>query len=262
MRMWRKTSGNFNPVIWAFSIVILLIFGSVSYRIVTSCEGSSFELLQQLKVNLGGCSKQEVANTTVHSVSSTTTPDPSTGGVVVDFSAGNNAPPPRYLAAAAPYLKKSGVSIEAVNPPESRVVFVNNLGLYEGKAIRPTTSQNFLTQIDTSNVPATFKLVFSEPLESVSFTRPNLYADTRSGVTHPSWSAHALDTNGQEVASVSEGLTRSFDAKEPATYTLRAPGFEGIAAVRFHSDPQLNGKPFAAFSTLLIERLTIARQRK
>ncbi len=46
---------HFNPVVWAFALVLLLVFGAVSWRIVTSCEKSSFEALQQLKISLGGC---------------------------------------------------------------------------------------------------------------------------------------------------------------------------------------------------------------
>ena len=41
------------------------------------------------------------------------------------------------------------------------------------------------------------------------------------------------------------------------TYTLTAPGFEGISAVEFQSDPTLNGKPFAAFSAILIEQIEL-----
>jgi hypothetical protein len=41
---------------------------------------------------------------------------------------------------------------------------------------------------------------------------------------------------------------------------LRAPYSEQIAALRFDSDPQLNGKPFAAFSAIMIERLAIVRE--
>jgi hypothetical protein len=44
------------------------------------------------------------------------------------------------------------------------------------------------------------------------------------------------------------------------TYTLRTPNFDRIAAVRFDSDPRLNGVPFAAFSTLLIERIVLLRR--
>src|SRR5262249_38547222 len=144
----------------------------------------------------------------------------------------------------------------------SSLVFVNNLGLYEGRAVFPTLSQNFLTQTDTDNVPASFTLFFSQPMESVSFTRPRLYAETTSGVTHPAWGAGALDANDQELSSCSEGLVRSFDAKEAATCTLRAPAFDGIVAVRFDSDPRLDGRPFAGFGTLLIERLAMIPRRE
>jgi hypothetical protein len=43
------------PVIWATAIVIVLVFGAVSYRVVRSCEESSFELVNTLRVRLGGC---------------------------------------------------------------------------------------------------------------------------------------------------------------------------------------------------------------
>jgi hypothetical protein len=46
------------------------------------------------------------------------------------------------------------------------------------------------------------------------------------------------------------------DTVPARTVTLESVTFQGIAAVRFESDPRLNGKPFAGFSTLLIERLT------
>lgn len=59
------------------------------------------------------------------------------------------------------------------------------------------------------------------------------------------------------LSSQSEGLTRAFDDVSAGVYTLRAPGFTGIKQVRFESNPQLNGKPFAAFDALLIERLEL-----
>lgn len=50
-----RTKGQFNPVPWALAIVIVLVFGGVTYRVVTVCEPSTFELLKQLRVTLGGC---------------------------------------------------------------------------------------------------------------------------------------------------------------------------------------------------------------
>jgi hypothetical protein len=86
-----------------------------------------------------------------------------------------------------------------------------------------------------------------------------LYPETESGITHPAWSAHALDASGNELSSQSDGLLRcDYRHEVPArTYTLHAPAFAPIVALRFDSDPNLNGRPFAAFSTLLIERITL-----
>ena len=57
------TPHRFNPVMWAFALVVVLIFGAVAYRVVVACEPSSFELLKQLKVALGGCSPPSVGKT-------------------------------------------------------------------------------------------------------------------------------------------------------------------------------------------------------
>ena len=116
--------------------------------------------------------------------------------------------------------------------------------------------------MNTGNVPASFTLKFAEPSRSVSFTRPALYPATNSGITHPAWSAHALDADGVELSSQSEGLTRSFSDVPAARYVLRSPGFAPIAALRFDSDPRLNGIPFAGFSAILIERLTLDYESK
>jgi hypothetical protein len=43
---------------------------------------------------------------------------------------------------------------------------------------------------------------------------------------------------------------------------LRSPAFAPIAALRFDSDPRLNGVPFAGFSAILIERLTLVHEPK
>ncbi|HEX4629340.1 MAG TPA: TIR domain-containing protein [Chthoniobacterales bacterium] len=167
--------------------------------------------------------------------------------------------PPTYQVAASPYLHEFGIGIRDLQPADSKVVLVNNLGLYGGQGVHPTTSQNLLTQLETGNVPASFTLRFDRPASSVSFVRPRLYPETESGITHPAWSAHALDANGNELSSQSEGLLRcDYRHEVPArTYTLHAPAFAPIVALRFDSDPNLNGRPFAAFSALLIERITL-----
>jgi hypothetical protein len=167
--------------------------------------------------------------------------------------------PPTYQVAASPYLHAFGVGIRDLRPADSKIVLVNNLGLYGGEGVHPTTSQNLLTQVETGNVPASFTLRFDRPASSVSFVRPRLYPETESGITHPAWSGHALDADGNELSSQSEGLLRcDYRHEVPArTYTLHAPAFAPIVALRFDSDPNLDGRPFAAFSALLIERITL-----
>jgi TIR domain len=183
---------------------------------------------------------------------------PVTRDVIIEFP---DVPtkPPTYQLAASPYLHEFGVGIRDLRPADSKIVLINNLGLYGGQGVHPTTSQNLLTQLETGNVPASFTLQFKQPGATVSFVRPRLYPETESGITHPAWSAHALDADGNELSSQSEGLLRcDYQHEVPArTYTLHAPAFAPIAAVRFDSDPNLNGRPFAAFSTLLIERITL-----
>ena len=180
------------------------------------------------------------------------------GDTLVEFSSVAVGKDP---VAARPYLNSYGISVDAMVPQESEIVLVNNRGLYEGGGVLPSSSQIFLTQINTGNVPASYTLTFAKPVAHMSFTRPSLYAATSSGVTHPAWKATALGANGEELASQSETLLRKMkdpgDDTVPArTSTLESVTFQGIASVRFDSDPRLNGKPFAGFSTLLIERLT------
>jgi hypothetical protein len=186
------------------------------------------------------------------------TPPATTKEIVIEFP---DVPtkPPTYQVAASPYLHEFGVGIRDLRPADSKIILVNNLGLYGGQGVHPTTSQNLLTQMGTGNVPASFTLQFKQPASSVSFVRPRLYPETESGITHPAWSAHALDADGNELSSQSEGLLRcDYQHEVPArTYTLHAPAFAPIVALRFDSDPNLNGRPFAAFSTLLIERITL-----
>jgi len=192
------------------------------------------------------------------------TANPATRETVIGFAdidTGSVAP---FTVSAAPYLRNEGVTVEELIPAKSELVLVNNRGLYEGKGVFPTVSQNFLTQVNTGNVPAAFTLRLRTPAQQVTFMRPRLYPYTASGVTHPAWNARALDAQGNELSSQSESIIRRLPSRDAAgeddvpaqNYTLRAPGFAPITAVRFESDPRLNGVPFAAFSTILIERIT------
>lgn len=201
------------------------------------------------------------AATTVAPVASNTPGRPERVISFAEIGTGSVAP---FTVSAAPYLRKAGISVEALEPAKSEVVLINNRGLYEGKGVFPTVSQNFLTQLNTGNQAASFTLRLQTPAQQVTFMRPRLYPYTESGVTHPAWTARALDQNGHELSSQSESIIRRLPSRGggeddvPAqSYTLRAPGFEPIVAVRFESDPRLNGVPFAAFSAILIEQITV-----
>jgi hypothetical protein len=175
----------------------------------------------------------------------------------LDFDAVNAGDHPPFSVAADPLLHTAGISVVQRSPADSVIVFINNKGEYTGQALRRTVSDNFLTQVNTNNAPASFTLQFSAPVKAVSFMVPAVWAASQSGVTFPAWRATALGSRGDVLSSHEEGLKRRF-ADDPAqTFELTAPAFEPITAVRFESDPRLNGVPFAGFSTIHIERLGI-----
>lgn len=181
-------------------------------------------------------------------------------------------------ADASMHLSAFGISI----PPEALVPrfhmpvrLRSERSFYEGQATRETTSNVFLTQVpdgqNTWREAVSFTLRFDVPVGGVRFTRPVLYALTDSGVTHPRWSAHALDESGKEVNECHEamiqgaaGCARQICKEVPAFLcALVAPTCStGIKSVRFDSDYRdERGRPFAGFQALLIERLTLIHWR-
>lgn len=178
------------------------------------------------------------------------------GTLARDFATVPTATSADGMVMAGPYLRDGPVLIQLrdVSPPGSEVIFINNRALYEGKAVAPTISQNILTQRNTGNVAAAFTLALPAPAAKVSFLIPRLFPETASGITFPAWTVTALSAGGEALDTRTRALARRFgDDIEREVVTLRAPAFEGIAAVRFESDPRLGGTPFAAFSAILIE---------
>jgi hypothetical protein len=163
-----------------------------------------------------------------------------------------------HTVAAEPYLLDASNSIRIIarSPAEAKVVFVNNLGLYSGRAVAPTVSENFLTLTETGNAPASVTMEFAAGVESVSFRIPRLFAATSSGVTFPAWTATGLSAEGEVLSTHSETMRRRFGDIREQDVTLAAPGFAPIKCLRIESDPRLDGRPFAGFSAALLERLT------
>ena len=178
---------------------------------------------------------------------------------VADF----NAMPARLgidkYVPAERYLKQGAVpvTVRDVVPSTSEITFFSTATLYEGRAVTSTVSDNVLTQFNTGNVPASFTLSFPLPLKRVRFLIPRLFAATESGVTFPAWTAIALDEARREVDRKGRELIGSYTDIPEQFVQLQSPHGRPITSVRFESDPNLNGRPFAAFSALLIEGIWV-----
>jgi len=187
-----------------------------------------------------------------------TSPAGVTGVQLTDFANVPTTTAGDMKVSAIPYLHAGAhpLKVRDVLPAGSEIVFMNNRALYEGRAVIPTISQNILTQINTGNIDAAFTLVLPEPASRVQFLVPRLFPDTQSGVTFPAWTATALSASGEALDVRKRALARRMEDDIPGdVISLDAPAFEGIAAIRFESDPRLQGRPFAAFSGILIEGL-------
>jgi hypothetical protein len=162
-------------------------------------------------------------------------------------------------APAERYLREGTIPVEIrdVSPASSEVVFFNTSQLYEGRAFTPTVSPNVLTQSGTGNGPASFTLVLPRPVARVRLLLPRLFAATESGITFPAWTATALDSAGKALDSEHRELLGSYVDVPEYFVELEASTSAGISAVRFESDPRLNGVPFAAFSAVLLEGIWI-----
>ncbi|MDZ4778052.1 MAG: caspase family protein [Alphaproteobacteria bacterium] len=171
----------------------------------------------------------------------------------LDFSAASGSDPPRHVVAAEPYLRSGPVrvTISSRTPAGSVIVFQNNQGAYGGRAIVPTVSQNFLTQINTDNTPSSYAMAFSRPLRSFTFQMPQLYAAGTSGVTFPQWKVVALAAGGAVVATAEDGIRGSYDDSALQRHTLS--GAQPIVSVRVES----YSYKFAAFETALIEEIAV-----
>ena len=187
-------------------------------------------------------------------------------GAVVQISDFNAVPAKlgidKYVPAER-YLKQGAVpvAVRDVVPSTSEITFFSTATLYDGRAVSSTVSDNVLTQFNTGNVPASFTLSFPVPLKRVRFLIPRLFAATASGVTFPAWTAIAVDAAGREVDRRGRELIGSYTDIPEQFVQLQSPDDRTITAVTFKSDPNLDGRPFAAFSALLIEGIWVEAAR-
>jgi Caspase domain len=178
---------------------------------------------------------------------------------------------PNYVV-AAPYLEKYGISVEDVTP--GTVVGLFDPGIfYSGRSA--SGARAILMQDDAkpenqstcNNVQSVrYTLKFSPPLREFAFSRTTLLAESRNGITHPSWEAHAFDPDGKEIPQekfIGEELIRYIPPAPDTTGAVPAANFHMrgpyIASVTFTSSNRLDGRPFAAFCSVQISSMGLVR---
>ncbi len=99
--------------------------------------------------------------------------------------------------------------------------------------IDPSPYTNFLMQ-QQSDGGQSFTLDFATPVDSVSFTRPELIAGSQNGIVMAAWSETAYNGAGAAVGSNGDSLMLASYANVPAqTYTITAAD---VTAVTFWAD--------------------------
>jgi Novel STAND NTPase 1 len=180
----------------------------------------------------------------------------------IDFT-NLSVPGPGYVVAAEAYLSRQGITVPARSPDTSRIVIKSSLGLYAGRAAEGGKTEHFLTQdVDGTTEPVSFTLAFAKPPRRVGIYRAALWAATESGVTHPGWTAEAIDAAGRVIDRVEEALFGDYKPV-PGKLLILDGGPRGpIARVRIVSDYRARNRtgqlvPFAAFRAVLINELIL-----
>ena len=122
-----------------------------------------------------------------------------------------------------------------------------------------SASPNYITQHRTGQTaPVSYTLRFNRPVRSVRLHRAGLWPATSSGVTHPAWSAQALDEEGRVVAMVVEPLLAKFVDIPAKMHVLKGSDGSLIRSVRIAADYRdRRGAPFAAFHSVLINQIDL-----
>jgi hypothetical protein len=150
-------------------------------------------------------------------------------------------------------------------PEAARIIIIitSSLGLYQGRAAEAGKTEHFLTlSVEGGTEPVSFTLAFNKPPRRVGLVRARLWAATQSGVTHPQWTAEALDMSGNVIDKVEERLRGEYTTIEGQQFTLDDHDKGPIAAVRITSDYRALNRagqlvPFAAFRAMLLNELVL-----
>ncbi len=188
----------------------------------------------------------------------------------IDFHEADNDVPDFYVSPdqrdepAAPYLDKYGISVEKVTSGTNVVVTRPSL-LYSAFS-ESGAAFVMLQEGDNCNdvESVTYTLKFSPPLKEFAFSRIRLVAESKNGISHPKWEAHAYDPNGKEIQQekfIGEELITYIPpvnkgAVPESTFHMRGPY---ISSVTFTSSNRRNCCPFAAFCSVQISRMGLVR---
>src|SRR6266576_2081440 len=138
----------------------------------------------------------------------------------------DDATTPGGAVDATAYLASFGIALTSVthdgSPAPGSVYIENDTNFYGGGAVFAASGHNFLLQQASGN-SETYTLVFSEPLQSLSFTR----CAVGDNAATPSWTATAY-AGSNAVDSVGVCCIDS-DTGQPAhVYALNGPGITSL----------------------------------
>jgi hypothetical protein len=123
------------------------------------------------------------------------------------------------------------------------VVLMDSRYVYGGDALAGARGDAVLLQ--QGGHPCQYAMVFDQAAISFAFNRSRLVAGP-SGVTHPVWTATAMDASGRALGSVGEAEIRSYSDVPAQRFTLSGPG---IARIVFWGDD----KAFDGFCNVVID---------
>ncbi|HEY3888059.1 MAG TPA: hypothetical protein VGL73_05750 [Caulobacteraceae bacterium] len=120
-------------------------------------------------------------------------------------------------------FRPKGITFEA--PADQPVVMMDSRDVYGGDALAGARGDTVLLQ--QGGHPCQYAMVFDRPAVNFAFNRSRLVAGP-SGVTHPVWTATAMDAEGRALGSVGEAEIRSYSDVPAQRFTLTGPGITRI----------------------------------
>ena len=108
------------------------------------------------------------------------------------------------------YLNKRGITVTDITPSGLPQIVDDRFG-FPAQVLRATSDYNVFWH-DSPNDPYAYTVNFAVPQNSFTFTRPELFGATPSGLIVSPWRARAFDRNGALLDTVSEPQLAFFTA--------------------------------------------------